>query len=157
MGRASVKEDKTVYQIKREELGLTRERAVRLLETISESRIECIELKGMAPHPDEVLVMAEKYKDVSLCNYYCANQCPIGRKYTPEIEIKNLPTVVLQTVASLNALDKQKDRLIEIAQDSQIGDDELSDFQEIQQLLKKASMAIESLRLWADQMDVEQQ
>ena len=30
--------------------------------------------------------MADKYKQPSLCNYYCANQCPIGQQYVPEIK-----------------------------------------------------------------------
>lgn len=154
MGRKSVKEGKGVYQLKREELGLSRERAAVLLETISEDRIYRIESKGLAPHPDEVLVMAERYRDPSLCSHYCANQCPIGRKHSVEIEIKDLPTIVLETIASLNAIDKHKDRFIEIAADCRIDESELDDFQGIQDALRKISMAVESLRLWSEQMEL---
>ena len=52
------------------------------------------------PHPDEVLVMAEKYKQPSLCNYYCANQCPIGQEYVPEIKVKDLSQIVLEMLAT---------------------------------------------------------
>ena len=156
MGRKSVKEDKSAYQLRREKLDLSRERAAQLLETISEDRIGRIELKGLAPHPDEVVVMAEKYKDPSLCNYYCANQCPIGRLQSIEVEIRDLPTIVLQTVAALNAFDKQKNRFIEIAADCQVDETELKDFDDIQKALKKISMSVEALRLWAEQMALEQ-
>lgn len=79
MGRASNKENKNKYQLIREELGLSREKASELLETIMPERIEKIESGKSLPRPDEVITMAEKYKRPSLCNYYCSNQCPIGQ------------------------------------------------------------------------------
>lgn len=78
MARVSTKENKNIYQLTREGLKLTRETASELLETIPPERIEKIENERSLPHPDEVLTMAEKYKCPNLCNYYCANQCPIG-------------------------------------------------------------------------------
>lgn len=154
MGRQSVREDKNVYQTTRESMGLSREKAATLLETISEDRIYRIEAKGARPHPDEVLVMAEKYREPTLCNHYCANQCPIGKRYSVEVEIQDLPTIVLQTIASLNAIDKHKDRFIEIASDCKIDESEIKDFQDIQDVLKRISMAVESLRLWSEQMEI---
>ena len=62
MGRASTKENKNIYQKTREALRLTRETAGELLETIPPERIEKIENERSLPHPDEVLTMAEKYK-----------------------------------------------------------------------------------------------
>ena len=88
MGRASTKANKNKYQLIREDLGLSRDKASELLETIMPERIEKIESEKVLPHPDEVLTMAEKYKRPSLCNYYCSRQCPIGQQYVPEIEIK---------------------------------------------------------------------
>ena len=90
MARVSTKENKNIYQTTRESLKLTREAASELLETIAPERIEKIENERTMPHPDEVLVMAQKYKQPSLCNYYCANQCPIGAQYVPEIKVKDL-------------------------------------------------------------------
>ena len=40
MGRRSVKENKSIYQVKREEMGLTREKASERMATLSEDRIE---------------------------------------------------------------------------------------------------------------------
>ena len=59
MGRTSTKENKNSYQLAREELGLTREKASELLETIAPERIEKIENERTVPRPDEVLTMAE--------------------------------------------------------------------------------------------------
>ena len=55
MGRASTRQNKTPYQLAREELGLSRERAAELLETIPAERIERIESERSLPRPDEVL------------------------------------------------------------------------------------------------------
>lgn len=71
MGRASIKENKNVYQLKREELGLSREKASELLECVPPERIEKIDSEKVLPHPEEVLIMADKYKSPELCNYYC--------------------------------------------------------------------------------------
>lgn len=152
MARRSVKENKTIYQQTREKLDLTREEASELLETMAPERIEKIENQRVSPHPDEVLLMSDKYKEPMLCNFYCANQCPIGRQYVPEVKIKELSQIVLETVASLNAMQKQKDRLIEITVDGAISGDELGDFVKIQQELEKLSIAVETLQLWCERM-----
>lgn len=59
---------------------------------------------------------------------------------------------MLETVASLNAMQKQKDRLIEITVDGAISGDELGDFVKIQQELEKLSIAVETLQLWCERM-----
>ena len=110
MGRASTRQNKTPYQLAREELGLSRERAAELLETIPAERIERIESERSLPRPDEVLRMAQRYKKPSLCNAYCARACPIGQEYVPEIKPKELPAIVLEMLATLNTLDRERGR-----------------------------------------------
>ena len=152
MARKSTRENKNIYQRTREGLELTREQASELMVTMSPERIEKIENERSMPHPDEVLLMSDQYKQPDLCNYYCANQCPIGAQYVPEIKIKDLSQIVLETIASLNAMQKKKDRLIEITVDGEITDDELEDFVQIQQELEKISVAVETLQLWCERM-----
>ena len=151
-GRASTKENKNLYQKTREALQLTRETAAELLESMSPERIEKIENERSLPHPDEVLLMAEKYKLPSLCNYYCANQCSIGQQYVPEIKIKDLSQIVLEMLDSLNSVSKKKERLIEITVDGKITGDELEDFIYIQEELERISIAVETLQLWSERM-----
>lgn len=152
MARVSTKENKNIYHKTRESLNLTREAAAELMEGISPERIEKIENERSLPHPDEVLLMAEKYKQPGLCNHYCANQCPIGQQYVPEIKIKDLSQIVLEMLASLNSMNKQRERLIEITVDGKITGDELEDFIYIQEELERISVAVETLQLWAEQM-----
>ena len=66
--------------------------------------------------------------------------------------MKDLSQIVLEMLASLNSMSKQKERLIEITVDGKISGDELKDFIGIQEELEKISMAVEALQLWAEQM-----
>lgn len=152
MGRVSVKENKTQYQLFREELGLSREAASELLGWISPDRIEKIENEKSLPHPDEVLEMSVAYKTPRLCNHYCANVCPIGQEYVPEVKVKDLSQIVLEMLASLNSIQKRKDRLIEITADGEISDDEIEDFIRIQEELERISITVETLQLWSERM-----
>lgn len=148
MGRKSTKENKNIYQLSREALELTREAAAEKLEFLSSDRIEKIENEKSLPHPEEILTMADAYKNPSLCNYYCSHECPIGQQYVPEIQIKDLSQITLEMLASLNTLNRDKDRLIEITVDGRISEDELEDFHKIQSQLAQISQAIDSLKLW---------
>lgn len=152
MARVSTKTNKNIYQRIREALNLTRESASELLESLPPERIEKIENERSLPHPDEILVMADKYKQPSLCNYYCANQCPIGQQYVPEVKMKDLSQIVLEMLASLNSMNKRKDRLIEITADGVISQEELADFIHIQEELERISITVETLQLWAERM-----
>lgn len=151
MGRISTKENKTIYQEARDGLGLSREKASELT-GIEPYRIERIENEKMEPDPWDVISMANAYGQPELCNHYCANECPIGRKYVPEIKIKDLSQVILEMLASLNSMQKRQERLIEITADGVVANDELEDFIRIQEELEKISVTVETLQLWTERM-----
>lgn len=152
MARISARDGKNAYWKAREKMGLTREGASELLETMPPERVARIEYEQFLPHPDEVLLMSEKYREPMLCNYYCSQQCPIGQQYVPEIKIKDLSQIVLEMLASLNSMQRQTERLIDISADGIIDNDELKDFIRIQKELEKISITVETLQLWAEQM-----
>ncbi len=151
MGKKSVKENKNIYFRTREDIGLTRAQASELLGYISESRLEKIENEKAEVHPEDVVAMADAYKKPALCNYYCANECRIGKEAVPEIKMTSLPEIVLGTLACLNDLEKSRDRLIDITADSRITDDELADFIRIHDQLDKITLAADSLKLWLEE------
>ena len=153
MGRVSTREDKTVYQLCREDCELTREKASELMDGISAARIEKIEY-GQEPTPYDVVQMADCYKRPDLCNYYCSHKCEIGNRYVPEIEVTELPTIILETIASLNEIDPLTNRLIQISRDGKISDDEIHDFAMISNRLDEVSLAIDALNLWVDKTQV---
>ena len=150
MGKKSIKENKNIYQICREKCDLTRQRASEEMIYISDDRIEKIESEKSLPHPDEILAMAECYKAPELCNYFCANECPIGQRSVTELKVQDLSQIILEMIASLNAMNREKDRLIEISADGEITDDELKDFITIKEQLGRISVSIETLKLWVD-------
>lgn len=151
MGRVSTKENKTVYQLAREKMEYSREKAAELT-TLEPFKIERIENEKIQADPWDVVSMAEAYKEPQLCNHYCANECPIGMKYVPEIKVKDLSQVVLEMLASLNSMKKSQERLIEITADGVIENDELEDFIHIQRELERISITVETLQLWTESM-----
>ena len=155
MGKKSIKENKNIYQLARENVGLTRSQASEALVFISDSRIEKIESEKCEPHPDEILAMAKAYKKPSLCNYYCSNECPIGQVSVPELKDKDLAQITLEMLSTINILTKQKDRLVEITVDGKVSQDEMKDFLNIKSELDKMTVSIESLKLWINQMVAE--
>ena len=151
MGRKSTKENKNIYQLSRENADLTRDAAAEALGFISADRIEKIENEKTMPHPDEILAMAVCYKKPTLCNYYCSHECPIGQEHVPEIKMKDLSQITLEVLATLNTLEKEKNRFIEITVDGIISSDELNDFKRINDHLTQISNTVSSLQLWTQQ------
>ena len=140
MGRQSTRANKNIYQICREECELTRERASEMMTGVSASRIEKIEYNLQDPTPYDIVQMADCYKRPDLCNYYCSHKCEIGYRYVPEIEMSELSSIILETIASL----------VQIARDGKITDDEIKDFAFISHKLDKVSVAIDALNLWVN-------
>ena len=70
----------------------------------------------------------------------------------PEIEIKEMSAIVLERLASLNCVSREKERLIEITADGKIEGEEIDDFIRIQEELEKISVTVETLQLWAEKM-----
>jgi hypothetical protein len=68
------------------------------------------------------------------------------------VQIKELSAIVIEMLASLNSVNKTKERLIEIAADGVISDDEIEDFIHIQNELERISITVETLQLWAEKM-----
>ena len=94
--------------------------------------------------------MASCYNRPDLCNYYCSHKCSIGEKYVPEVEVTELPNIILETIASLNEINPLTGRLILISRDGKITDDEIHNFALISKKLDEISLAIDSLNLLVD-------
>ena len=107
---------------------------------VSDSKIEKFEYEMQEPTPYDIIQMADAYGRPDLCNYYCSHKCEIGHRYVPEVEVSDLSNIILETIA----------RLIQIARDGKISDDEIKDFAFISNKLDEISLAIDSLNLWVD-------
>lgn len=146
----------TVYKQIRKKHDLTRDdvcdRASAFDSQIQPERLERIENGKFPITPDEVMLLSKIYGEPTLCNHYCAKECPIGNKYVPEIKVKDLAQIVLEMLSSLNSMKKNQERLIEITADGVIADDEIRDFVYIQKELEHISITVETLQLWVEQM-----
>ena len=59
-------------------------------------------------------------------------------------------------LASLNAIEKNKERFIEITADGVVSDEELMDFVKVQNELEKISAAVDSLQLWINKTIIDE-
>ena len=154
MPRKSVKENKNVYQIARERLDWSRMYASEQMEFISDKKIEAIE-NGVLAQPSDIYEMAKCYKEPELCNYYCSHDCVIGKKYVPAIEIGSLSDIVIETVVSLNEIMPLTNRLLQIARDGRISEDEIPDFAKILNNLEKVALAASVMKFSVEKMAAE--
>ena len=152
MGRKSTKTKKNVYQQARDDINMTRAAVEDATEgLLSASRVEKIENGQLKAHPEDVVLMADIYNKPELCNYFCTKECQIGEKYVPAIDIiHDLPQITMSILSSLNSLNKDRERIIDITADGQITEDEREDFETFRRHLAEMSMTIEALKLWAD-------
>ena len=148
MGRRSVRANKNIYQLAREEAGLTREKASERMAGISDDRIEKIESEKVLIRPDEVLQMSRCYKKPELCNLYCSRECAIGIEQVPEIKEKDLATIALEILSVIRYLDKERDLLIDIAADGRISEEEIPSFEVIKTHLESLAGTVDALNLW---------
>ncbi len=151
MGRRSVKENKSIYQTTREELGLTREKAAELVPGFSAERLEKIENGRTQIQPEDVMLLARYYKSPGLCNYFCANECPIGQVHALRPESKELAQIAVETLNALNRMNQSKNRLLEIVEDGRVRKDEYEDFVEIKSALDRIALSVANLQLWVNE------
>ena len=58
---------------------------------------------------------------------------------------------VFETLNGLNRLTQEKDRLLEIAEDGHVSEDEYEDFRNIREMLGRLQVSAATLQLWIDQ------
>ena len=148
MGRRSVKENKSIYMLSREQHGLTREHASDVIDGITPSRLEKLENGRTTVQPEDVVMLARAYQEPGLCNYYCTHECAIGRKSVPEIEEKELPQIAVEMVNRISRLNQKKDLILQIAEDGTVTEDEYRDFSDLKQLIDSLVVSAETLKLW---------
>lgn len=99
--------------------------------------------------PDVVVMMAEIYNAPELMNYYCCNECPIGKRIAPKLEILDIGCLAIQISILFKNPELIIDRLMEIVQDGIISENEKPDFKNIVNKLDKVSEKIQELKLLA--------
>ena len=116
---------------------------------MSEDAIKNTELGLEKQMPvEKAVILADLYGAPQLLNYYCLNECPIGRNRPISDEILTIEQVVVKFMKRLRVskLEEMKDRLIEIAEDGQVTEDEMEDLQEIRRYMDDLYKTISEFR-----------
>ena len=164
MGRKSLNTNKSIFQLAREELGLSRAAATLIMDGdpnfhgmrgISENRLVKME-NGTAPiYPGDVVEMAARYNKPELRNYYCCHECEIGKKDAPPVSMGgDVHKILVDMAVSLRNVNHSKVRLMEMLRDEEISEDEQYDFDEIYKELENISQMVEALQLWCERMKI---
>ncbi|WP_459476470.1 hypothetical protein [Clostridium saccharoperbutylacetonicum] len=91
---------------------------------------------------DSVVRIADAYNAPELMNYYCCNECVIGKLTMAPVELCGLKRLTIQILAVLNStsITKINESLIDITADGKITKDEISRLQEIIDALDEISV-----------------
>lgn len=98
---------------------------------------------------DKAVLMADLYKAPQLLNYYCLNECPIGSRLSISDKVHNIDRITLKLLKNLRVkeLDSMKEKLIDIAEDGVISDDEKEEMQNILNYLDTIAKTVSELKI----------
>lgn len=154
MGKIATKAAGNVFYEARSEAAKNNERLASRegasLETgIDRTRLARIELGSITPYPEEVLLMAEFYNNPELKNVFCREMCPLGRDL-PKIELSDLDRITVKALATFRNIEEQKEKLLEIAADGVITDDEKPDFEKVIHAMDELAAVAFNMKAWAE-------
>ena len=97
---------------------------------------------------DKAVLMADLYGDVSLLNYYCLNECPIGRTLPISDDVPDIDRITISLIASkrIGEVNKIAEALLGIAEDGEISEDELDELEKVVHYLEEVSVKTSKLR-----------
>ena len=97
---------------------------------------------------DKAVLMADLYNAPHLLNYCCLHECPIGARLPLSDEVLDIDRVTLKLLKGLKVeqLESVKDKLIDIAADGVISEDEKPEMKEILNYLDGLSRTISELK-----------
>lgn len=97
---------------------------------------------------DKAVLMADLYKAPQLLNHYCLKECPIGCHRSISDEVLGIDRITVKLLSSMRVsqISSIKERLLQIAQDGVISDDELEDLQDITRYLGDLTKIVSELK-----------
>lgn len=97
---------------------------------------------------DKAVLMADRYNAPHLLNYYCLHECPIGRQRSLSDEVVELDRVTLKLLKRLRVdqLEEIKRKLIDIAEDGVISEEEKPDMAQIMEYLDELAKTISEIQ-----------
>lgn len=97
---------------------------------------------------DLAVMMADEYNAPQLLNHYCLHECPIGCRQSISDEVSSIERVTVKLLKGLKVdeLSGIKDKLIDIAADGVISDDEKPDLKDIVEYLDGLAKTVSELK-----------
>ena len=121
---------------------------------IDRTRLARIELGAKTAYPEEVIVMADSYIAPELVNWYCANECPIGKKTVPKLELNNADRAVLNFIVAFMDLRNIESEIIEFVRQTGNGKtlncETMSSLARITEKANEFSVRNQEMSLWAE-------
>lgn len=139
------KEYGNIYQIARENKGITQEKVSELMD-ISVDSVRAYESGKRIPPDHVVIKMTEIYDTEYLAYKHLQTSVAIGKKYLPNIEIKELPIAILRLQKEVNDFVKYREEMIEITCDGIIDETERPRWNLIMKELDDVAEAIMALK-----------
>lgn len=117
---------------------------------IERTRLANIEAGNINPHPEEVNLMADTYNAPELPNYFCSQQCPLGRGRVDKLEPRNLESAALKIERVTRDIDDITREIADIAEDGRVSAKERPAFDGNLAKLRAVKKSIEELILVAE-------
>ena len=97
---------------------------------------------------DKAVLMADAYNAPHLLNHYCLNECPIGCRRPLSDENLNIDRVTVRLMKNLKVgqLNEIKDKLLDIAEDGVISEEEKPELQEVMEYLNELAKVLSELQ-----------
>ena len=99
--------------------------------------------------PDVAMRMADVYKEPALPAAYCAKVCPIGQVLAHSFDMPAFAVTVLRVLKEFADMEQLRDRLIEIAADGELRQQEADDFERILKEAVELEKRIGELKIFA--------
>lgn len=98
---------------------------------------------------DKAVVIADRYNAPWLLNYYCLNECPIGCRHNISDKVENIDRITVKLIKGLRTdeLSAIKEKLIDIAEDGIISNEERPELEKIVDYLGSLSETISELKI----------
>lgn len=131
----------------------SREKAASIL-GISPMSLNNYETGITVPPPKVVAKMAEIYSAPELKHFFCRNICEMRALFVPDININSVDVerLTLRLLKSLKIVPSMRERLIDIAEDGIINEEERELFREILNELSTIVKHASELQVWAEKM-----
>ena len=132
--RTSEQPPRNIYKTARRFAGLTQERWAEAI-GVSTDSVRCYENGSVVPSDATVAAMCEISNHAALGFWHIRNKSTLAAETLPEVEQLPLPQAVLQLLLAISDFESDHGRLIDLAADGTIEDNEATDWQTIKKHL----------------------